>query len=265
MFYNIPVSAEIQAMRLQDIVIVLCRASASGNAGAVCRAMKNMGLSRLRVTGTPKDAFDGTEVAARAVHAFDIWEQAAFFGALPEAVSDCTLVAGTTRRRGRFRKQVSLEPGEFAAWIRDKPGTAALVFGNERTGLEAGELELCSIASHIPVSGDFPSLNLSHAVQIYAYELFRALAPSAGPVKGAWTPMTSGEAGELALSISATLGGIGFYRHPGRDIQERFLRDMISRAGLTEREGKYLGDMFAKTARLGDRQLAASVSGEAIT
>ncbi|MDR1288106.1 MAG: TrmJ/YjtD family RNA methyltransferase [Treponema sp.] len=238
-------------MNLEDVVIILSRPGGSGNVGAVCRAMKNMGLSRLRIAGTPKSSLNGEEALERAVHAADVWEEARFFGTLEEAAGDCTLLAGTTRRRGRLRKQVSLDPRELALWLREKPGTAALVFGSERTGLEEDELGLCGIASHIPVSDAFPSLNLSHAVQIYAYELFRALGGAEkNPVKGAWVPLTSGETGELTDAITGSLASIGFYRHPGRERQERFFRDLISRAGLTEREGRYLADIFAKTARI---------------
>jgi tRNA/rRNA methyltransferase/tRNA (cytidine32/uridine32-2'-O)-methyltransferase len=243
-------------MLLSDIVIVLCRAAEPGNVGAVCRAMKNMGLSRLRIAGTVREHLDDAVIRARAVHAADIWEGAAFFDTLTAALADCPLTIGTTRRRGCRRKQASLTPRELASWLRDKPGPAALVFGSERTGLEEDELDLCAAASHVPVSRAFPSLNLSHAAQIYAYELFLALetgsADGAGTeaVKGAWVPLTHREAGELAGSISCTLASLGFYRHPGREIQERFLRDLISRAGLTAREGRYLGDIFAKAGRL---------------
>jgi len=243
-------------MRLSEIVIILCRASEPGNVGAVCRAMKNMGLSRLRLaaSGTLNDEL----VRCRAIHAVDIWEQAQFFDTLQEAVADCSLVAGTTRRRGRRRKSITMDPRTLAAWLRDRPvadsGPAAIVFGNERTGLEDAELDLCNIASHIPASDAFPSLNLSHAVQIYAYELFMALGPALSgpePVKGEWTPLDRDHVVTLVASITDTLAGLGFYKHPGREEQARFLRDLVSRAGLTEHEGKYLKDIFAKAARLG--------------
>jgi tRNA/rRNA methyltransferase/tRNA (cytidine32/uridine32-2'-O)-methyltransferase len=273
-------------MDLRDIVIVLSRVSEPGNVGAVCRAMKNMGLSRLRIAGADASAGPGrfserdeALIRARAVHAADIWEKAVFFDSLAPALADLSLAVGVTRRRGRRRKQASLTPGKLASWLRERPGSAALVFGNERTGLEDHELDLCNIASHIPVSGVFPSLNLSHAVQIYAYELFLALETgvvsvlagngktaadddgngiAAGKgrtggeaVKGTWVPLSHGDAAGLAASITNTLESLGFYRHPGREIQERFLRDLICRAGLTVREGQYLGDIFVKAGRLG--------------
>jgi len=226
---------------------VLCRASESGNVGAVCRVMKNMGLSGLRLTAP--QSLNSEQIFARAVHAGDIWEKAQIYDNLAEAAADCAIVVGTTRRRGRNRKSVSMTPRTLAEWLAARPGPAAIVFGSERTGLEDSELELCNTASHIPVSDDQPSLNLSHAVQIYAYELFLALEQQ-NPVKGEWQPLNQGEVSTLAGSITDTLAGLGFYRHPNREEQTRFLRDVISRAGLTEREGGYLKDIFVKAARL---------------
>ncbi|MDR0444482.1 MAG: TrmJ/YjtD family RNA methyltransferase [Treponema sp.] len=234
-------------MILSDIKIILCRASEPGNIGAVCRAMKNMGLSGLRLTAS--NTLDTKSILKRAVHAQEIWENAGVFNSLAEAAADCSLIVGTTRRRGRNRKSVSMDPRTLAEWLSKQPGPAAIVFGNERTGLEESELELCNIASHIPASGAQPSLNLSHAVQIYAYELFRAIEPQT-PVKGEWTAMNREEVSALVASITDTLAGLGFYKKPGREMQTRFLRDVVSRSGLTDREGKYLKDIFVKAARL---------------
>ena len=266
-------------MVLSDIVIILCRASEPGNVGAVCRVMKNMGLSQLRLVAPA--SLDEAPLLARTVHAEDVWRNARFFDTLASATADCSLVIGTTRRRGRKRKNASMEPRALAAWLGTRPvaqGAApdaapvALVFGNERTGLDDDELNLCGIASHVPVSGAFPSLNLSHAVQIYAYELFLAFggtadnsdspgSPGGGSesgtpnaVKGEWVPLTREAADALTADITGVLAELGFYKHPGRAEQTRFLRDLICRAALTEKEGRYLKDIFAKAARLGDRQ-----------
>ena len=271
-------------MRLEDITIVLARPSEPGNTGAVCRAMKNGGLRRLRLAapeyGDPAGMFPAAreKLLARAIHASDIWEGVECFESLPAALADCSLSVGTSRRRGRRRKAHTLDPRELAEFLREKNGRAALVFGNERTGLEGPELECCNMASHIPVSPDFPSINLSHAVQIYVYELYLALAEGsygaacqrggcgenrrveprgeASPhiissVPGQWVPMTAGERDDLVKGIGDSLDSLGFYRHPGREEQERFLRDLMARAGLGLREGRYLADIVVKAGRLG--------------
>jgi tRNA/rRNA methyltransferase/tRNA (cytidine32/uridine32-2'-O)-methyltransferase len=218
--------------------------------------MKNMGLSRLRLAAP--FPLDDETVRARAVHGVDIWDGAEFHGDLGAAVADCSLVIGTTRRYGRKRTPVTMGPGETAAFLRDYPGRAALVFGNERTGLEQEELLRCNMASHIPASASFPSLNLSHAVQIYAYELFRVLGPAPAlalaPKKGSWVPLDQAGVAEYVRQISSSLSLLGFYQQPGRERQEQFFRDLFARSGLTDREGQYLASIFAKAARLALKQ-----------
>jgi len=235
-------------MFLQDVKIVLCRASGAANVGAICRVLKNMGLSELRLAATLP--LDTEKIVPIAVNSGDIWKKTRCFDTLGEAVADCSVVVGTTRRRGHHRKSVSMTPRALSMWLAERPGPAAIVFGNERTGLEAAELDICNFASHIPVSGEQPSLNLSHAVQIYAYELFLALEAQ-NPVKGDWQPMNQTEVFALVKTITNALADLDFYYKPGREAQELFLRDVISRAGLMDREGEYLKDIFVKAARLG--------------
>jgi len=236
-------------MFLQDVKIVLCRASESGNVGAVCRAMKNMGLFELRLAAPAP--LSAEEVTKRAVNALDIWKNAQIYDNLAAATADCSIIVGTTRRRGHNRKSVSMTPHDLAVWLAEpsRHGSAAIVFGNERTGLDEAELEICNFASHVPVCEAQPSLNLSHAVQLYAYELFLAMEQQL-PVKGEWTAMNQAEIIELVGSITDSLADIGFYKNPGREDQERFLRDVISRAGLSNSEGKYFMNIITKADRL---------------
>ena len=237
-------------MKICDVIVVLSRPSEAGNVGAVCRAMKNMGLSRLRLAA-PLIGDEQEVIRARAIHAADVWEKAGTFDTLAEAVRDCTLVIGTTRRRGRNRKRITMTPEELASFLKDRPGPAALVFGNERTGLEDEEIELCNIASHIPADDTFPSLNLSHAVQIYAYQVFKALAPpSEYAVKGRWVPLDSSSIEVFVRKISDNLKLLGFYKKIGREEQERFFRDIFSRAALTEKEGRYFAKIINKAVHL---------------
>jgi tRNA/rRNA methyltransferase/tRNA (cytidine32/uridine32-2'-O)-methyltransferase len=238
-------------MSLENIMIVLSRPSESGNVGAVCRAMKNMGLSRLRIIA-PEKPLDNAMIQARSVHAADVWERAEHFETLKDALADCSLVVGTTRRLGEKRKNISITPRETAAYIMKKSGEIAIVFGNERTGLEQDELALCSMASHIPTDDVFPSLNLSHAVQIFAYELFLASAEksSRGETSSRWIPADKTTLESAVKVMTDSLESIGFYKQFGREDQERFLRDIFSRAETTLKEVRYLEELFKKVAIL---------------
>ncbi len=235
-------------VRLQDIIVVLSRPSESGNVGAVCRAMKNMGISRLRIVA-PEVPLDDAVIKARAVHAADVYEAALRFETLREALTDCAVAVATTRRRGKKRKDISVPPEELAEALKTRNGPAALVFGNERTGLEEDEIALCNLASHIPVDEVFPSLNLSHAVQVYCYCLFRTLGGTAayGP---AWEPIPAAALDELVKAVADSLKSIGFYKQAGRLGQEAFFRDVFARAGLTQSEARFMEKIFRKTARL---------------
>jgi tRNA/rRNA methyltransferase/tRNA (cytidine32/uridine32-2'-O)-methyltransferase len=142
-----------------------------------------------------------------------------------------------------------MSPAELAAFLKNHPGPAAIVFGNERTGLEDEELQLCNFASHIPVDETFPSINLSHAVQIYTYELFLAQG-KAEAVKGQWVPINQEMIEALVLEITDNLKLLGFYKQAGKEEQERFFRDIFSRAGITEREGRYFSGLIARAAYL---------------
>ena len=245
-------------MDLNKIIIVLVRPEESRNVGAVCRAMANSGISTLRIVGKRED-FDGEHVRVLAIHAAGIWEKAQFFDDITQATADCTLAAGTTRRRGKKRKGKLLLPEECAALAARVTGTnaedggrIAIVFGNERTGLTDDELAACTVGVTIPASPAFASLNLSHAVQIICYHLFRAQA-TASP---GYIPLTLERLDHTVMTIADDLQKIGFFTLAGRPDMERFWRMILSRAALSEGEASYLEKLFDKVAGLVGRNAA---------
>lgn len=165
-------------MNLDNIVIVLSRPEEPRNIGAACRAMANNGIHKLRIVGK-KEEIDLDKVHVLAIHASYIFDNAEYFSSITEACFDCVCSCGTTRRRGKKRKGKLLLPEEFAkianriSGTEKKGGKVAVVFGNERTGLDDNEILECEMGVTIPSSEEFGSLNLSHAVQIMCYTLFR--------------------------------------------------------------------------------------------
>ncbi len=156
---------------LQPIRIVLINTSHPGNIGAAARAMKTMGLTRLYLVD-PQD-FPSLEATARASGADDILQNAVICHSLPEALQDCTLVAGTTARERAIAAPFA-EPREVAGQLlteAQQGGEAALVFGRECSGLSNAEIDCCQLLAHIPTDADYSSLNLGAAVQVLSYEL----------------------------------------------------------------------------------------------
>ena len=235
---------------LSGFAVLLCRAEEGGNVGSACRAMKTMGLKHLILAGCPD--FDEDRVRTMSVHAFDLYESAERFPDLASALAVFSLSAGFTRRRGEKRKAFSLSVEDFVAQALKRPrgatgnaGAVALVFGNERTGLTDEEIKLCSLAVHIATSEDFPSLNLSQAVQIACYELRRQ---ALGKKSGSAMPVTRAEADESVARIASHLKDIGFFKvSRDRDLSD-FLRDTIERSAYTPSELRYFESVFRKAA-----------------
>ncbi|MCG8452765.1 MAG: RNA methyltransferase [Spirochaetales bacterium] len=226
---------------LKSVRVVLCRPEGPLNVGAVCRAMKSMGLTRL-VLVSPGD-FAQEEVHRMAVHAKELYDQAEHFENLDEALAGTVLSAGITRRRGSRRKWFSVLPEELAQQCHQLEGEAALVFGNERTGLSDDELNCCTMACHIPTSPDFPSLNLSHAVQVVTAAFYRE---SIGERTGTYAPVTREEVDQLVTKIHSGLDSRDYFRNADPEHTDRFFRDILSRAALSVREARQIEKILAK-------------------
>ena len=247
-------------MNLSNIVIVLDHPDESRNIGAACRAMANNDISELRIVGHKAD-YDIEHIHVLAIHAGPIFDKANFFNSITEATADCAICAGTTRRRGKKRGKLLL-PEEFADMADDITGAVdgntggkvAVIFGNERTGLTDEQLDQCNLGVTIPSSDNFGSLNLSHAVQIMSYHLFRkSLLQKKGQYRG-YTPLTLERVDRTVATITDNMQKIGFFKMPGREDMENFWRSILSRASLSEGEAQYLEKIFNKMSGLASKK-----------
>ncbi|WP_036115620.1 MULTISPECIES: RNA methyltransferase [Luteibacter] len=161
---------------------VLVRTSHSGNIGSAARAMRTMGFDRLTLVAPHR--FPDPEATALAAGADDVLGQAAIHDDLVAGLAGATFSLGlSARRRGVNLPELDPREGAAQAIAAARRGEqVALVFGNERTGLENDELARCHAMVRIPSVDDFSSLNLSQAVQVVAYELRTALLADEQPV-----------------------------------------------------------------------------------
>ncbi len=163
------------APSLDNVVVVLSRTTEPMNIGAACRAMKTMGLSRLRLISplNPK----GKSARALAHGAEDILENAEIFDDIMDAVGDCSVVTGTTARPRQLRKHALLTPAEMSDHIAEhsREATVAILFGTERTGLTNDEADICRYLSTVDTAPEQPSLNLAQAVMLYSWEIRQAI------------------------------------------------------------------------------------------
>ena len=152
-----------------SVRFVLVRPRDPNNIGAAARAMANFGFDDLALV----NAWDPTwREAKAAVGASRVIEEARSVSTLDEAIGDCEFVVATTaatrRRLDRF-----VGPKAAFASMREQgiePSRAAILFGNEKHGLSSRELDRAHAIVVIPTSALQPSLNLSHAVALMAWE-----------------------------------------------------------------------------------------------
>ena len=223
--------------------VVLVRPDSPANIGAVARVVRNMGLGALRLAA-PGD-WRTVECWRTAWGSQDVLETAEVFDDLASAIADATRAFAFSGRRDQGVARLDVR--EAAAAIADASGDerTCLVFGPEDSGLTQQELSLCGHRVLIPAHPGQPSLNLSHAVLVAAYEVFRAGASSAPPPRRA----THEEKEAMLARLRAGLLATGALPRANTD---RFFRDwraLFARADLTPKEVQLLEHLARKMSR----------------
>ena len=227
----------------EQFAFVLVRTKAAGNIGAAARALKNMGLSDLRLVAPAA----GTDRIASemAVHGREILQSAHIYPKLADALHDRTLTIGTTRRTGLHRigaKPLRQAAGELM--LSDPADRIAIVFGPEDHGLSNADLKHCHRLITIPTAPQYASINLAQSVMLVAYELFMARWTN-----GSRTPLTFDSKRDRLLApapaagvemmlerLEQALTAIGFLASDNTGRIMFALRELLGRAGLRARE-----------------------------
>ena len=233
---------------LSRVCIVLVQPEDCQNIGSVCRAAKTMGIGRLKIVG--RSQFDESRVRQLSVHAYDLFERKMLFPTLDDALASSSLSVAFTRRNGKFRKGASKSPSDLAGMLREfPPGEVNLVFGRESDGLTDGEVRACNMVCTIETSSAFPSLNLSQAVQIAAYNLFVGLDDYAGALSSDRVgAAVRRRVDEIVSDACDMLADISYFKESSDECDNFriFLRDGIMRGAFSEREVERIGRFFRK-------------------
>ena len=228
---------------------LLLNTSHPGNIGASARAMKTMGLGELCLV-EPKE-YPSAEATARASGADDLLARARVFDSLDDALQGCNLVIGASAR-ARSIPCPLLDPRECATMIAEQGdgGQAAVLFGNEQSGLSNAEMDRCQYLVRIPANPDYSSLNLAAAVQIIAYELRMAGLSEAGDVAGEQpqrVPVDSPEMERFYRHLEQVLVELDFLDPENPRQLMRRLRRLYSRAGPDSNEMNILRGILTST------------------
>ena len=169
-----------------DLDIVLVGTNHPGNLGAVCRTMLNHGFDKLSLVN-PNCSPDDEEARNRAKHSGRILDTTRIYSSLDDAVSESSLVIGTSGKRevgSKVLKRHFILPWEFAEMLRDFDGKVSLIFGEEGKGLSTNDLDRCDFLLTLPTWEGYPIANLSQAVGHCVYELHRDRVINGASVKG---------------------------------------------------------------------------------
>lgn len=148
-----------------QVHVVLVRTDYARNVGAAARAMANMGADRLilidprcELDENAKQMAAGAQGHLARAQIYPNWED--FYAAEGQGIR-----LGMTRRSGKKRKTLSL-PQAFEELSPDSKalGHLYLVFGPEASGLDASDLAYMNFSCHLPIQGEFESMNLAQAV-----------------------------------------------------------------------------------------------------
>ena len=213
------------------VCFILCEPAHPGNIGSAARAIKTMGFRDLRVVA-PREADYRTheEALAYATSSADVLEASKSYATLAQALEGVTYAWAMT---GYDR--------EFGAPLTPMRQAAS----ETASRLSALEGSLCQGCAAIPADPASPSLNLSQAVQIAAYEMQLALLDARGDAGALYDWQ-----GRFAHEEPAPLEAIeGFFDHWERAMAacgahdpkkpRHFMevsRRLFGRAGLTKNE-----------------------------
>jgi tRNA/rRNA methyltransferase/tRNA (cytidine32/uridine32-2'-O)-methyltransferase len=222
---------------LDAVVVVLFEPQNPINIGATVRAMKNMGVSRLRLVNPVE--YDAIRIEGIAHGTMDLIERIERFDDLDAAVADCVHVVGFTARRRSAKLRV-IDPKTAAADLlaAAPDGPVAVVFGREDNGLPNQILDRVQATVTIPTT-NHASLNLGQAVLLALYELHLAASDATrtlAPPRKDSPPPTQEQYEQFFKDAEDALEIIQFMKTRYPEHIMRTLRSLVFRAAPNTRE-----------------------------
>ena len=158
-------------MSFSNVHFILFKPQLAENIGACARALKNFNFTKLKLV-SPKISFPNEKILATSVDAKDIIKSSKIYKNFEDAIKDVDCVIATSSRiRKKNYKYLSLSELKKI----DFKKKIAILFGPEASGLTNNELSYANYLIKLPTNNNFQSLNLSHCVIIFCYEIFKII------------------------------------------------------------------------------------------
>lgn len=239
---------------LSRVTFVLCRTRTGGNIGAAARAIKNMGIGGLDLAAP--EEYHKAEAKMFASNASDVLEGASTFHSVDDAVADCAIVLGTSRRIKSHRLRI-MTPREAAGYVLRNlgDGKASILFGPEDNGLTSEDLAKCHAVISIPVADKQPSLNLAQAVMVIAYELRMGMDEL--PSVRSFGEASDTEISQMIEQASAVLDKSGFFMRNPKERVLLHLKEIFANGVSTSQDARIIRGIFRRIAWALERDKSA--------
>ena len=235
-------------------IIILLRPQLGENIGASARAMKNCGVSELRLVA-PRDGWPNPDATPMASSATDILDNATVFPDLASAMHDVVLAFATTARMRDLVKPV-INPREAAKKTVSTPQSdgnrIAYMFGAERSGMDNDEAVMADFIVSAALNPAFSSLNLAQAVLMMAWEWrMAALEAQNSSETDDWPELATIQERDFFFQrFEAMLDEKGFFAtQEMAPIVKRNLRSFFTRATPTKQEMRTWQGILTKLNR----------------
>ncbi len=222
------------------LIIILIGTEHAHNLGAVCRVMANFGFKEL-ILINPMCKKDDIEALIRAKHdAEPILKNAVI--ADEKILKTFDYLIATTARTGTdyniprspFTPEELSRHIEENNLIKDQKVRVGLVFGREGHGLFNEEIEKCDFVASIPAHHTYFTLNLSHAVAIFLYEITKKLGTRR--ISKKFKKATAQDKAIIMRVLNEILDKKDFKSESKRETQRKVWKRIIGKATLTKRE-----------------------------
>jgi tRNA/rRNA methyltransferase len=220
------------------------------NIGACARAIKNFGFSDLSIV-EPRDPWPNTKARMTSVGAYNIIQKARIYKNVSDAVKNFDLVfASTARKRDINKKHVSIF--NFVKILaKHKKSNIGIMFGPEASGLSNHDLSLSNFIIQIPTSKKLTSLNLSHAVIVICYEIYKSLNLNKFKKEKTLTKLTSKSSiKNLIKYLEKMLDNKNFFKPPEKKKSMILnINNIFGRLQLSDKELRILFSIFSSLNR----------------
>ena len=216
------------------------------NIGSCARALKNFGFSNLNIVA-PRDPWPNTKARMTSVGAYNIIQKAKIYENVSDAVKKFDLIFATTaRKRDVNKKHISII--NFVKILsKYKKSNIGIIFGPEASGLSNHDLSLSNFIIQIPTSKKLTSLNLSHAVIVICYEIYKSLNLRKFKKEKMLTKITSkNSVKNLIKFLELMLDNKKFFKPPEKKKSMILnINNIFGRLELSEKEMRILFSVFS--------------------